>query len=190
MATKKTIQTLPGEKWKTLPDHKTAYGEQYAISSHGRLVKFREKLADGILLRGSMQEGYPIWRTRKNGENYAILLHRLVAKHFLPKPTRKQTTIIHVNYKKTDNHYKNLKWATPEEVTAHANGSPAVKKARKRLQDNPALANNAKLTAEKVRQIKKLLAQQKTLKYIATRFGVSDMQVHRIKTGENWGKIK
>ncbi|HEU4573416.1 MAG TPA: hypothetical protein VFS36_00320 [Chitinophagaceae bacterium] len=190
MATQKTLRSLPGEKWKTLTDHKSAYGEYYAISSHGRLAKYRGRLEDAIILRGSMQEGYPIWRTRKNGENYAILIHRLVAKYFLPKPTKKQTTIIHLNYKKTDNHFKNLKWATPEEVTAHSNGSPAVKKARKRLQENPALANNAKLTVDKVKQIKKMLALNKTLKSIATKFGVSDMQVHRIKTGENWSKVK
>ena len=28
------------------------------------------------------------------------------------------------------------------------------------------------------------------LKIIAKRFGVSEMQLHRIKTGENWGHVK
>jgi uncharacterized protein YjcR len=40
--------------------------------------------------------------------------------------------------------------------------------------------------------IKKLLAkpEQKTrLKMIAKQFGVSEMQIRRIKSGENWGHI-
>ena len=35
-----------------------------------------------------------------------------------------------------------------------------------------------------------MLKNGKTLKYIGNKFGVSDMQIHRIKTGENWGSVK
>jgi LysM repeat protein len=35
-----------------------------------------------------------------------------------------------------------------------------------------------------------MLAKGDTLKKIATKFKVSDMQIHRIKIGENWGKVK
>jgi len=41
--------------------------------------------------------------------------------------------------------------------------------------------------------IKKLLANPKQttrLKMIAKQFGVSEMQIRRIKSGENWGYIK
>jgi hypothetical protein len=184
------MKYLNGEKWVTLPAHKSAYGELYAISSHGRLVKYKGKLDEGTILKCSMQEGYPIWRTRKNGEHYHVLIHRLVAKHFLPKPGKNQNIIIHLNYKKTDNHFKNLKWVTQAESIAHQQNSPAVKKLRKYMRENPGEANNAKLTVDKVKQIKRLLKDGKTLKFIATKFGVSDMQVHRIKTGENWSSVK
>lgn len=184
------MKYLNGEKWVTLPGHKTAYGEQYAISTHGRLVKYKAKIDDGVILRCSMQEGYPIWRTRKNGEHYHALIHRMVAKHFLPKPGKNQNIIIHVNFKKTDNHYKNLKWVTQAEAIAHQQNSPAVKKLRKWLKENPGEANNAKLTVAKVKQIKTMLKAGKTLKFIGNKFGVSDMQIHRIKTGENWGSVK
>jgi hypothetical protein len=184
------MKYLNGEKWVTLPGHKSAYGESYAISSHGRLVKYKGKLDDGEILKCSMQEGYPIWRSRKNGEHYHALLHRLVAKHFLPKPGAKQNIIIHINFKKTDNHYKNLKWATQTEAIAHQQNSPAVKKLRKYMRDNPGDANNAKLTVDKVKQVKRMLKDGKTLKFIAAKYKVSDMQIHRIKTGENWSSVK
>ncbi|QQS50655.1 MAG: hypothetical protein IPM71_13860 [Bacteroidota bacterium] len=47
---------------------------------------------------------------------------------------------------------------------------------------------NAKLTPEDVKQIKQLLAENKSLRHIANTFGVSDMQISRIKSGENWHK--
>ncbi len=188
--TKSKLQVLKGEKWATLPGHKTANGEKYAISNFGRLVKFSKQVIDGSLLKGSLQEGYPIWRTRKNGEYFHALIHRLVAKFFLPKPQRKETIVIHSNYKKTDNHFYNLQWATPEEASAHQQGSPAVKKAKKKMRENPGSGSTTKLTIASVKMIRKLIAEEKTLKEIAKTFGVSDMQIHRIKTGENWGNLK
>ncbi len=47
---------------------------------------------------------------------------------------------------------------------------------------------NAKLTLDDVKQIKQLLAENKPLRHIANTFGVSDMQISRIKSGENWHK--
>ena len=190
MANKKTYKILQGEKWATIPGHKTAYGEKYAISNFGRLVKFSKHPKDGSLLKGSLQEGYPIWRTRKNGEYCHALLHRLVAKFFLPKHLRNETIVIHINYKKTDNHYYNLQWATPEKASAHQQGSPAVKRAKKKMRENIGSGYTTKLTEAQVRKIRTLLAAGKTLKEIALKYGVSDMQIHRIKTRENWGYLK
>lgn len=189
MALQKRLSLLPKEKWQVLPGHRTSHGEKYAISNAGRLVKFKKSISDGSLLKCSMQEGYPIWRTRKKGEHYHVLIHRLVAKYFLPKPQRRETIVIHSNYKKTDNHYYNLQWATPEEAYSHQQGSPAVKKIKKLRKEFPQRFHT-KLSETDVKQIKILLAKSKTLKEIAAKFHVSDMQIHRIKKGENWGYIK
>jgi hypothetical protein len=74
----------------------------------------------------------------------------------------------------------------------HSNKSPHVLQARKNLLEYNLKSNGAKLTVTKVMLIKKLLAkpEQKTrLKMIAKQFGVSEMQIRRIKSGENWGHI-
>ena len=48
-----------------------------------------------------------------------------------------------------------------------------------------------KLTEGKVKIIKRQLKNKRTrITMIAKRFGVSDMQIHRIKSGENWGHVK
>ena len=48
----------------------------------------------------------------------------------------------------------------------------------------------SKLSEAKVLVIKKMLAKGKTLREIADKYKVSDMQIHRIKTGENWSHVK
>jgi hypothetical protein len=88
--------------------------------------------------------------------------------------------VIHLNYVKDDNYYKNLKWVTHEDKFKHTARNPN----RKRI-------GNQKLTEAQVLRIKKKLVNGKsTLKVIADQFGITDMQVHRIKTGENWGHVK
>ena len=48
----------------------------------------------------------------------------------------------------------------------------------------------SKLTENEVLLIKRKLNRGATLRSISKQFGVSDMQIHRIKTGENWGHLK
>lgn len=49
---------------------------------------------------------------------------------------------------------------------------------------------NNKLTSEDVKHIKKLIKKETPLNRIAYLFSVSEMQINRIKTGENWGNGK
>jgi hypothetical protein len=188
------MKKINGEKWKVLSFHKSAYGKSYAISNHGRLVSFTKIPLDGTIVKGSLQEGYPIWRfkkTKRNGTtaHFGLLIHRLVAQNFLPKPQKGENVVMHFNHKKTDNHYTNLAWATIQEASVHAQGSPRVKKARKLAAENGNVGNT-KLTIEKVKAIKSLLKKGETLKDIAIKYAVSDMQIYRIKIGENWSQVK
>ncbi|MGN6490732.1 MAG: HNH endonuclease [Agriterribacter sp.] len=191
MAIRQSVKMLPNEVWKDLPNHeaKGAVWYKYAISSHGRIVKYNKRISDGFVLQLSRQANYPIWRKKLNGEYFTALVHRLVAKYFLPKPKANQKFIIHLDHDYENNKYTNLKWATQDEVTVHNRKNPRVKAALKRRKDNPT-KKGAKLDIAKVRVIKSMLKEKKTLKEIAQRFGVSDMQVHRIKTKENWAHVK
>jgi hypothetical protein len=188
------MKKIDGEIWKVLSFHKSAFGKRYAISNLGRLVCFDKDPNDGVLLKGSLQEGYPIWRFTKKKRNgtlvyRGILLHRLVAEQFLPAAKKDETVVIHLNYKKADNRAENLAWASITKASAHAQESPFVIKSRK-IARKTGTGGNTKLTIDKVRVIKKQLAKGTTLKSLALKYEVSDMQIHRIKTGENWGDIK
>jgi HNH endonuclease/NUMOD4 motif len=193
MAIRKSITILPREKWKILKGHISggAVRYKYAISNYGRIIKFNKNLSEGFLLNCSQQQGFPIWRKIMNGEYFAVLVHRLVAKYFLPKPTGKQKFVIHLDYNKENNYFKNLQWAAQQEVTEHSKKNPAVINAKADMRKNISKGGyNTKLTEAKVKYIKKSLAKGKTLKELAIKFKVSDMQIYRIKTGENWSHVK
>lgn len=191
MAIREPVKMLPNEVWKELPEHTTkgAVRYKYAISSHGRLIKYNKRKSDGFLLRLSRQANYPIWRKKLDGKYYTALIHRLVAKHFLPKPKAGKVFIIHLDHNYENNKYTNLKWASQEEVTAHNLKNPRVKAAIKRRKENPS-KKGPKLDVRKVKGIKKMLKEKKTLREIAIKYDVSDMQIHRIKTKENWAHVK
>jgi NUMOD4 motif len=168
------------EKIIVLPIRKTPKGYKYAITNYGRVISFTEEPETGRFLKPSSVSGYPAIAVRDKGDNKTFLIHRLVATHFLRQPDKTYKYVLHLNNKKDDNHYQNLKWATFEQQIKH------IVKNRRATE-----IGNYKLTAERVVLIKKQIASGKTrLKMIAKRFGVTDMQIHRIKTGENWGYVK
>ncbi|MCO5239944.1 MAG: NUMOD4 domain-containing protein [Chitinophagaceae bacterium] len=191
MAIRESVKMLPNEVWKDLPEHETkgAVKHKYAISNQGRLVRYNKRISDGYLLRLSRQANYPIWRKKLNGEFYTALIHRLVAKHFLRRPKASQKFIIHLDHNYENNKASNLRWASQDEVTAHNLKNPRIKAALKRRKENPA-KKGPKLDIRKVKGIKKLLKEKKTLREIARKYNVSDMQIYRIKTKENWAHVK
>jgi response regulator of citrate/malate metabolism len=98
--------------------------------------------------------------------------------------------VIHNNHKKTDNVAKNLRWATLEEVSEHQQESPQ-KIAYKKRQANR--TEGLKLSAAQVKTIKDSIKNPKrklTYKQMAEKYGVSEMTLYRIKSGENWSRIK
>ena len=75
----------------------------------------------------------------------------------------------------------------------HSKTSPYVIEAKKKLIEHRIKSNGTKLIETQVIWLKKKLLDpnRKTrLKIFAKKFGVSEMTLHRIKSGENWGHIK
>lgn len=187
MATKKnnSIRFLTGERWKELGLRKGVTTKRYAVSNRGRIVSFKDKIEDGYVLRPRLTQGYPSVTIGREANRQNYYLHRLVAEYFTKKPSSKHSFVIHLDHKKDNNKAVNLKWVKHEDQIAHALKDPNVL-----LRQNP--EEGPKLNMAKVRQIKRALKakSQPTLKALARQFRVSDMQIHRIKTGENWSHVK
>jgi hypothetical protein len=186
------IKKIPGEVWKQMQfsGYKNLK-KKYAVSNHGRAASYSDSLAkDGKLLNGSLTSGYRTLNLHVENGNGTIYFHREVAKLFCKKKSPKAKYVIHVNHKKVDNTAKNLKWATLEEVSSHQQNSP-LKIAYKKRQANRTVG--LKLTAVQVKTIKDTINNPKrkiTYKKLAEKYKVSEMTLYRIKSGENWGKVK
>lgn len=186
------IKKITGETWKQLTF--TGWKQlrnRYAISSLGRISSFKKNiLEDGKLLSGSLTTGYRTLNLHRPGSKGTLYIHREMARLFLGKPVAGQKYVVHRNHNKLDNSIKNLRWATLEQMIRHQQESPA-KLAYKKQQ--AAKTEGLKLTAAQVKKIKTTLnskSRSMTIKQLAGKFGVSEMTMYRIKSGENWARIK
>src|SRR6185369_10965316 len=99
--------------------------------------------------------------------------------------------IIHKDHDYLNNNASNLKWATREEHRAHTAKSPRSLLALKRK----AIRNSARskvLSEKNVIALKKMIWDPKrklSYKQLAQKFGVSEMQIYRLKSGECWYHI-
>ncbi|MBL7720944.1 MAG: HNH endonuclease [Chitinophagaceae bacterium] len=185
------IKKLAGEVWKPLNFSGWRHlRNRYAVSSFGRIASYKENvLEDGKLLSGSLTTGYRTLNLHRPGNKGTLYIHRELAKLFLTKSSLQHKYVIHRNHNKLDNNIKNLRWATLEQMVSHQQGSPA-KIAYKEKQANK--TEGLKLTATDVKKIKKILNSKNrsiTIRQLAKNYGVSEMTMYRIKSGENWGRI-
>ncbi len=180
------------EEWNPINLKRKTSDVKYAISNYGRIISYTDKIENGRLIKGSTLAGYPALRVRYYGKNKNFYIHRLVAEFFLPQKQEDQEYVIHLDHNKKNNHFTNLAWANKEEWLAHYQDSPNVKAAREKMKENKPQVGK-KLTSTEVIRIKKLIfdPNRKTrMKIIAKQFGISEMQLYRIKSGENWSHIK
>lgn len=185
------IKKMAGEVWKPLIfSGSKELRNRYAVSSLGRIASYKEDIIkDGKLLNGSLTTGYRTLNLHRPGHKGTLYIHREIAKLFLKKPSTKHKFVIHKNHDKLDNAVKNLEWATLDRMIQHQQKSPA-KVAYKKRQANREVG--LKLTAVQVRKIKEQLGNKNrrtTIKQLADKYGVSEMTMYRIKSGENWGRI-
>lgn len=185
------IKKLSNETWKQLKfSGWNQLRNKYALSSQGRIASYRkEVLEDGKLLNGSFTTGYRTLNLHRPDSKGTLYIHREIAKLFRDKPSPKHRYVIHLNHDKLDNREKNLKWATLEEMILHQQKSPA-KIAYKKIQATRSVG--LKLKAQQVKKIKEVLANPKrkvTIKKLAEQYGISEMTIYRIKSGENWGRV-
>ncbi len=186
------MRIYPDELWKEIEFEPGSLRFRYAVSNYGRIVSFSDRLENGKLLRGGLLGGYPTFVCRPFGKSRTLYIHKLVAERFLTRPDLDHAHVIHLDYNKLNNHLSNLQWATKKMTEEHQQQSPMVLRSRaKRREQRPSKGH--KLTTTDVIRIKKRIfdPNRKTrLKIIAKQFGISEMQLYRIKSGENWGHVK
>lgn len=175
------------ETWKDYREDNWEEGYYVGLSTYGR-VKSYVTNPEGAIINGGNINGYTTINVKlANGKRRNFYLHKLLANAFLEQK-EEETAVIHLNHEKTDNRISNLKWVTHKERYAHQKTSPLDIKRR-----TSGERHYTKLTYAEAKILKKKLLdpnRRTRLKVLAKQFGVSEMQLHRIKTGENWGSLE
>lgn len=179
------------EIWKTLTIDGKKPSVPYVISNHGRF---------GVLSENGKVEvrnfkptaGNYRFNTRQNGKNKALFLSKEVAKAFLKKPSPKHSFVIHKDHDYLNDHVDNLKWVTAAEHRAHTTMSPKSIMAREKKAI--VTSSHSRVLDEKsATNLKKMIWDPKrklSYRQLAEKFGVSEMQIYRIKTGQFWYHIR
>jgi hypothetical protein len=200
---RKKLKFIKGEIFKeiSLGEDDGKLKRRYAISNYGRFVSFTDEIEYGQFIKGGKQDGYNYWqymvRDENNKNRYKHrFFYRLVAEYFLPKTSESQVYVLHLNYNRGDDYYRNLQWATRPEMIAHGKKSPHViayrKKQAEELRER-SKHQGKKLSSTQVMRLKKILldpTRKIRMKILARQFNVTEMQLYRIKSGQNWGHIK
>lgn len=177
------------EEWKDIKFEKISELDKYQISNYGRVRIYKNETNNWKILRSANVKGYRYFTFKSNiSWKYKITkpLHRLVAELFCEKPSPRHNFVIHLNYAKDNNFFKNLKWVTQKELTDHNKLNPNVISSHKK-----GVITNAKLSETEVIRLKMKLKRGKNKLYkIAKEFGITHTQLNRIRSGENWGHIK
>jgi len=171
------------ERWKRIQFEGIHPDEDVYVSDFGRIRSFKTSRQGGKIIGGSWLSNYNILVLKtKDYKRKTIFIHKIIAEYFLSEKSENQSIVIHLDYNRKNNHYKNLKWVTRKEAIEHRRHDKEydVKKVR-----------NAKLTSDKVIELKKLLKEGKMRPYrIAQLFRITHTQLNRIRSGENWSHIK
>lgn len=114
-----------------------------------------------------------------------ILLHRIIAKTFLPNPQNKRE-VNHINGIKTDNRLSNLEWATRSENARHAYKTGLLKMDHFIGERN----KTSKLKDFEVLEIKKSLALGENRSHLARKYKVGFHTINDIFKGVTWKHIK
>ena len=116
------------EIWKPIPD----FEGRYEVSSIGRVRSVPHAVKNGcgervvpgkILALQKARNGYLLVSLGRKHKH--MLVHRLVASAFLPKPDSEVLEVNHKNLNKTDNRVSNLEWTSKHENMQHAHDSGA-----------------------------------------------------------------
>ncbi len=175
------------EIWKPVTYIKGPTTKKYIVSNLGRLASYDANINDKYILKLHLNGGFPMSTVHINGKSKALFAHHALGHSFMKKTSPKQVSIIHLDYNKANNDLSNLKWVTKKEQIEHSKKSPFVLQAAARKVYKGATAR--KLDEKKVIALKKEMWNPKrksTFKQLATKYGIAEMNLYRIKNGEMW----
>ena len=153
------------EIWKDIEEYKGLYQVSNLgnVRSLDRLVKAgynnKQNKKGRRLTKLSNQKGYLVVKLSKENHGKRILIHRLVAKAFIPNPENKPQ-VNHIDGNKENNNVSNLEWCTNSENQIHAYKTglnKVTEEQRKKMSEK----KKGKSLSEEVKKLKRKNAKTK-----------------------------
>jgi hypothetical protein len=144
------------------------------VSCTGKVYNRKGKI---LKLRYS-DDGYLKTSLSRDGKDFEVGVHRLMALAFIPNPENKPM-VNHLNAVRDDNRIDNLEWCTNAENIQHSFNLG--------ISDNKGDKHpRRKLSMEMVRGIRAELANGKSPKEVAEIFNIKRTNVYAVRLGQNW----
>lgn len=131
-----------------------------------------------------------------------LMVHRLVAKHFIPNPDNKPF-VNHIDGNKLNNDVSNLEWCTCAENNAHARATglhvqakgytPKYKSSNTKKKSLANLKDNSKFTDKEVRYLRSVFIprhKEFSATALASKYNVDVSTMHSIVTGRTYKHVK
>ena len=177
------LRKIEDENWRAVPDS----NNRYHVSNYGRIKSFAYNKKEGQILKASEINGFKQVQLNIKKIQHKFYVHKLVAQIWISRPSDKHIFVTHLDGILKNNHISNLEWHTKETlVEKHREYA----KLRPRTSNGQRVVRNSKLTESDIMLLKSMLERGVVQAKIAKLFCISEMQVTRIKRGENWGHIK
>ena len=172
------------EEWRDVE----GYEGYYQVSNLGHLrclerivhsKRWDRRESAKLLNPPVLKNGYKLASLCRNGKSKRVLLHRLVAKAFLPNPNN-LLQINHIDGNKQNNNVNNLEWVTAQENIIHAYNNNLM---------NPAhgiRTNNGHFTEEDIRSIRYKASKGMSQRKIASEYGVKQGAIWLILKGKTY----
>ncbi|OFX18124.1 MAG: hypothetical protein A2033_03635 [Bacteroidetes bacterium GWA2_31_9] len=175
------LRNVNDEEWKAI----SITENMYEVSNYGRVKSYFYNKVDGRIIQPGVIRGFLVVNLKVDNKTKTHYVHKLVAEEFVPKNSKDDTVVIHLDWNKVNNHYQNLQWTNRDE---------SYKRIHSRLLDDRRtkgrIVTKSKLTAEDVKILKTMLNRGVRQNVIAKLFCISEMQVSRIKRNQNWSDIE
>ncbi|MFA6400962.1 MAG: NUMOD4 domain-containing protein [Salinivirgaceae bacterium] len=173
------LRKIDDEIWRTVPN----CNECYQVSNYGRIKSFVFNKKDGQIVNGSYINGFKHVTLNMRETGQRIYVHKLVAEVWIPKPSEQHIYVTHLDGNMKNNHVSNLEWHTHNTL---------IEKHREfvKSSQHPKTISNSKLKESDIGLLKSMLERGVVQSKISKMFCISEMQVTRIKRGENWGHVQ
>ncbi len=161
-----------GERLAIHPDH-----PKYAITSLGRVISFSGR-TPRILIPSRHGDGYQLVSI----EGRSKLVHRLVARAFLGTPPSKTSRyVLHFDGDPTNNTLENLRYGSAADNAADRDRLGRTARGERH--------GRARLSAERVRTMRRNHAEGESMWSLAKREGVSYTTARNAIAGRTWSHI-